>query len=71
MVFSTFSSMRFNVSCLEVHNPLGLEFHEGGKYGSIFILLHVDIQLVLHHLLMILSFSYCMALASLSKIKCP
>jgi hypothetical protein len=42
------------------------------KYGSIFIFLHVDIQLDQHYLLKMLLFStisffYCMDLASLSK----
>jgi hypothetical protein len=47
---------------------LDLSFIQGDKYGSIWILLHADIQ---HHLLKMLSFFHGMVLASLSKIKSP
>ena len=68
----TFSSIRFSVvrfilRCL-LH--LDLSFKHGDRYGSIFVLLHVDMQLLLHHLLKIFSFLHCIILASLSKIRC-
>jgi hypothetical protein len=70
-LFQTFSSINFSVSgfmwrCL-IH--LGLSFVQGDKNGSICILLHDNCQLSQHHLLKILSFSYWMVLAFLSKIK--
>jgi hypothetical protein len=37
---------------------LDLSFVQGGKYGSICILLHVNCLLSQHHLLKILSFFY-------------
>jgi hypothetical protein len=36
--------------------PLDLRFVQGDKYGSVFIFLHTDCQLDLHHLLKILFF---------------
>ena len=50
---------------------LDLSFMQGDKYGSVYVLLHADIQLYQHNLLKMLSFFHCMVLASLSKIKCP
>jgi hypothetical protein len=46
-IYPTFSSIKFNVSILvvEVFFPHGLEFGADDKYGSICILVHVDIQL--------------------------
>ena len=44
--------------------------YEGEKYGSIFIPLQVDIQLLQHHLLKMLSIFHCIILAPLSKIRC-
>ena len=41
------------------------------KQGSILILAHVGILLVLHHFSKMLSVFHYMVLASLSKIKCP
>jgi hypothetical protein len=38
---------------------------QGDKYGSIFNLLHVDIQVDQHHLSKMLFLFYCMVLASL------
>jgi hypothetical protein len=57
-LFSTFSSIRFNVSGFMLKSliHLNLSFVHGDKYGSISILLHVHIQLDQHHLLKILSF---------------
>ena len=49
---------------------LDLSFLHGDRYGSICILLYVDIQLCQHHLLKMLSFFHCIILASLSKIRC-
>ena len=71
-VLPTFSSIRFSVAgfmlrCL-IH--LDLSFLHGDTYGSIFILLHVDIQLDQHHLLNMLSFFHLIFFASLSKIRC-
>lgn len=50
--------MRFNVTGCTLRSLicLDLSFIQGHKYGSILILLHVDIQLVQQHLLKILSF---------------
>ena len=39
---------------------------QGNKYGSIFILLHIDCQSDQHHLLKILSLSHCMVFYSLT-----
>jgi hypothetical protein len=71
-VCPTFSSMIFSVSGFILRSliHLDLSFVQGDKCWSVFILLHVDIQLVYHHLLKILSFFHCMVLASFSKNKC-
>ena len=47
-----------------------LSFVHGDRYGSIWILLHVNIQLCQHNLLKMLSFFYCTIFTSLSKIRC-
>jgi hypothetical protein len=49
---------------------LDLSFMQGDKYGSIFIFLPTETQLVQHHFLKMLSFVHCLFVASLSKIKC-
>ena len=69
-VLPTFSSIRFNVAGFMLKSliHLDLSFVHGDRYGSIFILLHVDIQLCQHHLLNFLSFFHLIAFASLSKI---
>ena len=54
---------------VEVFDPFGLEFMHGDRYGSVFILLQVDIQLFKFHLLNMLSFFYFILLVSLSKIQ--
>ena len=71
-LLSTFSSIRFNVVRLMLMSliHLDLSFVHGDGYGSIFILLQVDIQLFQHYLLKMLSFFLCMVLAPLSKIRC-
>ena len=50
----------YDVQCcwfyVEVFDPFELEFVYGGRYGSIFIILHVNIQLYQHHFLNTLSF---------------
>ena len=71
-VLPTFSSMRFSVVGFMLRSliHLDLSFVHGNRYGSIFILLHVDIQLCQHHLLNMLSFFHFIFLASLSKIRC-
>ena len=58
-LLSTFSSIRFSVAGFMLTSliHLDLSFVHGARYGSIFILLHVDIQLCQHHLLNMLSFS--------------
>ena len=68
----TFSSIRFNVVRLMLRSliHLDLSFVHGDRYGSIFILLHVDIQLCQHHLLNMLSFFYLVFFVSLSNISC-
>ena len=52
-VLPTFSSIRFSVAGFMLRSLLHLDlsFVHGDRYGSIFILLHVDIQLCQHHLL--------------------
>ena len=57
-VLPTFSSIRFSVVgfMLRSLTHLDLSFVPGDRYGSIFILLHVDIQLCQYHLLNMLSF---------------
>ena len=67
-VLFTFCSMRFSVVGFIlrslIHSDLSF------VHGSIFILLHVDIQLCQHHLLNMLSFFHFIFFASLSKIRC-
>ena len=72
-LFSTLSSIRFSVSDFMLRSLIHfyLSLVQGDRYGSIDFLLHEDTQLVQHHLLKILSFSHCIVLASLSKIKYP
>ena len=57
-VLPTFSSIRFSVVGFMLRSliDLDLSFEHGDRYGSTFILLHVDIQLCQHHLLNMLSF---------------
>ena len=57
-VLPSFSSMRFSVVgfMLRLLLYLDLSFVHDDRHGSIFILLHVDIQLCLHHLLNMLLF---------------
>ena len=55
-VLPTFSSMWFSVSGFMSLIHLDLSFVHGDRYGSIFILLCVDIQLYQHHLLSMFSF---------------
>ena len=57
----------FMVRCL-IH--LDLNFVHGDRYGSIFTILHVDIQLYRHQLLNVLSFFHMKAFVSLPKIRC-
>ena len=66
---SHLSSIRFNVAGFMLRSliHLDLSFVHGDRYGSIFILLHVDIQLCQHHLLNMLSFFHLIFFASLSK----
>ena len=68
----TFSSIRFSVVefILRSFIYLDLSFVHDDRYGSIYILLYVDIQLFQHHLLKMLSFFHYIILASLSKIRC-
>jgi hypothetical protein len=69
---STFSSIRFSVSGFMLRSLIYLDmnFMQGDGYRSICTLLHVNSQLDQYHLLKMLSFFYCIILASLSKIKC-
>ena len=63
----------YEVQCgwfyVEVLIHLDLRFVHGNRYGSLFILLHVDIQLCQHHLLNMLSFFHLIFFTSLSKIR--
>jgi hypothetical protein len=45
-LFSSFSSIRFSVSAFTLRSliHLNLSFVQGDKYGSIYILLHIDIH---------------------------
>ena len=56
-LYPTFSC---EVQCIqlyvEIFDPLGLEFVQGDKYGSICILLHADIHLEQQHLFKVFSF---------------
>ena len=63
----TFSSLRFSVVgfILKSLIHLDLSFVHGDRYGSIFTLLQVDIQLYQHHLLKMLSFFHYIILSSL------
>jgi hypothetical protein len=60
MVFPNFSAMRLSESGLLLRSliHLDLSFLQGNKNGSIFILLHADIQLGQHHLLKRLFFFF-------------
>ena len=71
-VVPTFSSIRFSVFGLILRSliHLDLSFVHGDRYGSIFILLQIDIQFCQHNLLKMLSFFHCILLAPLSKIRC-
>jgi hypothetical protein len=55
-----FCSVRFSVSrfILKFLIHLDLSFVQGDRYGSIFILLHIDTQLVQHYCWIWLSFSF-------------
>ena len=70
-VLPTFSSIRFSVTGFMLRSliHLDLSFVHGDRYGSIFIFLHVDIQLCQHHLLNMLSFFPLIFFTSLSKIR--
>ena len=72
-IFPMFYSMRLTVSGLMLRSLIHLDLNlvQGDKYGSIFILLHVDIQLFQYHLLKIFSFFPLYSLASLSKNQVP
>ena len=65
----TLPSIGFSVTGFMLRSliHLDLSFVGGNRYGSICILLHVNIQLCQHHLLKMLFFFYCTILASLSK----
>ena len=65
----TFSSIRFSVVgfILKSLIHLNLSFVHGDRYGTISILLHVDIQFCVHHLLKMLSFFHFIILASFFK----
>ena len=67
----TFSSIRFKVVRLTLRFliHLDLSFVHGDRYGSIFILLQVDIHFCQHHLLKMLSYFHYILLAPLSKIR--
>ena len=57
-LLSTFSSISFSVTGFMLMSLIhfDLSFEHGNRYGSIFILLQIDIQLCQHHLLKMLSF---------------
>jgi hypothetical protein len=57
-------------SVIEVFVHLDLIFMLGDNYGSICIHFHVDIKLDQQHLLKMLSFIFCVFLASLPNIGC-
>ena len=58
LIHSLVSSIRFNVVGFMLRSliHLGVSFVHGDRYGSMFILLHVDNQLGQQHLLNMLSF---------------
>ena len=57
-VLLTFSFIRFSMAGFMLRSLIHLDrsFVHGDRYGSIFILLHVEIQLWQHHWLNMLSF---------------
>ena len=59
-VLPTFSSIRFSVAGFMLRSLIHLElsFVHDDRYGSIFILLHVNIQLFQHHLVNMLFFLF-------------
>ena len=63
-VLPTFFAMRLSVVGFMLRSliHLDLSFVHGDRYGFIFILLHVAIQLCQHHLLKMLSFFHCIIL---------
>ena len=72
-VFLTFSSIKFSVSGFMLRSLIHFElkFVQGDKYGSIWLSLHVTIQVDRYHLLKMLSFSQYLFLASLSNSVSP
>lgn len=72
-LFPTLSSIRLSASgsTLRPLIHLDLTFVQGGKCGSMCILLHAEIQSGQHYLLEILPFPQCVFQASSSKIKGP
>ena len=60
------TSIRFSIYGLMLRSLIHLElsFVQGGKYGSVFVLLYADIQFKQHHLLKMLSFFQCVFLTS-------
>ena len=72
-LFATFSVISFTVSLFILISLIHLDLSvlHGNRCGSIYILLHADIQLDQHHLLKLLCFIHCITLTSLSKIRCP
>ena len=71
-VLPTFSSIRFGVAGFMLRSliHLDLSFVHGDRYDSVFILLHVNIQLCQHHLINMPSFFHLIYFVSLSKIRC-
>lgn len=69
---ATFSPIGFRVSGLKLRSLIHLEssFAQGDRDRSIFIVLHVAVQLDQYHLLKALSFLQC-AVWALSKVRCP
>ena len=66
-LFATFSCIKLYISGFILRSliHMDLTFVPGNRYGSICILLHVDIQLDQHNLLKVISFFHQMLLASL------
>ena len=72
-VYCLFSSKTFIVSGLTFKSLIHFEciFVYGVRKCSNFILFHIVAQFFKHHILKRLSFSHCILLPPLSKIRCP
>jgi hypothetical protein len=73
MIFPTFFTRRFGVSCLKLRSLIHLQFNfvQVDTYGSMCTLLHIDTHVeIQQNLLKILSSPHCKVFDSLKIFKC-